>query len=288
MNKRVEALREKMTLNHIDGIIILNGHNSRYLSGFSGSSCYLYISKSRQVLLTDFRYMEQASVECRDYEVIDYLKIGLKETVDRLCQSDSIKALGIEEHLITVREYSYFKEALSQITFHSIEGFVEDLRMVKDQDELSKVKKAANLADQAFSHIIPYLKEGVRELDIALEIEFFMRKNGARELSFETIVASGLRSSMPHGVASDKVIESGDFVTLDFGCVYDSYCSDMTRTVVIGKASERQRQVYNTVLKAQEMALEYIKADLTGNEVDQIARDYIYNQGYGGGVSVMV
>jgi Xaa-Pro aminopeptidase len=153
--------------------------------------------------------------------------------------------------------------------------------LVKTEKELEKMAKAADIADQAFHHIIGYIRPGVTERAVALELEIYMKKLGASALSFETIAASGVRSSMPHGIATDKIIEDGDFLTLDFGCVYDGYCSDMTRTVVVGKATQKQKKIYGVVLEAQIAALNAIREGINGIDVDKIARDVISSRGYG-------
>lgn len=152
--------------------------------------------------------------------------------------------------------------------------------MVKDADEIEKMRKAASIADQAFLHIQQFIKPGAVEKDLALELEFFMKKCGASGLSFDTIVASGMRSSLPHGHASEKVIKTGDLVTFDFGCVYEGYCSDMTRTVAVGTISKEQEKVYNIVLEAQIRALQAVMPVKSGIEIDMVARNYINNQGY--------
>lgn len=282
MNKRLEALLKEMNSLGIDAALLTSDCNKRYISGFTGSSAYAYISNKRRVLMTDFRYMEQAKAECPEYEIIDYMGIGLTENLEKLMAFEGAKTLGTEEHQLTVREHQYFKDCLEGITFESIEDVVEALRMIKDDEEIDIIEKAAAIGDQAFSHIIEYMSVGMSELEVAIELEYHMRKQGASGLSFDTIVASGKRSSLPHGIATEKIIETGDFVTMDFGCVYKGYCSDMTRTVVMGKASEKQKIIYDTVLAAQMAGLEAVKADITGCELDLVARDIIYAAGYEG------
>jgi len=157
---------------------------------------------------------------------------------------------------------------------------IKNPRRIKDKEEIRKIAQAEELGDRAFSYILDFIKAGKSEKEVAVELEFFMRRNGASKLSFDTICASGVRSAMPHGVASDKIIEKGDFVTLDFGCVLDGYCSDMTRTVVVGKATQRQKEIYEIVLKAQKSALDIVKAGILCKTADKVARDIIDNAGY--------
>ncbi|PKM54638.1 aminopeptidase (Met-Xaa and Xaa-Pro, Xaa-Pro-Xaa) [Petrocella atlantisensis] len=280
--QRHERLLQKMKEKELQALFITSTHNRHYITGFTGSSAYVYISADKKVLMTDFRYLEQAAMQCPDYEIVDYMALGLNETLEHIMEMDGTNTLGFEDHHLTVKAFDFHKSHLEHIIWVPLEDMLERLRMVKDQLELDLIEYAASIGDAAYKHILDYVKVGMREIDVALELEMFMKKKGASRLSFETIVASGKRSSLPHAVPTTKTIEKGDFVTLDFGCVYEGYCSDMTRTFVMGEASDDQIRLYNTVLKAQEMALEAIKRGMTGKEVDLIARDYIYSQGYEG------
>jgi len=281
LNIRIEQLRKKMNKEQVDGLIIQSVANRKYMSLFTGSSAFLYISQQQQVLLTDFRYVEQANIQSPNYQVIDYGKKGLYTTLNELLKKDQVIRLGFEAEGITYAQYDQYKEKLEVKELVPICNWIESLRMIKSEDEIRCIQKAASIADQAFTHILSFIKVGVSEKDIALELEFFMKKQGAENLSFDTIVASGVRSSLPHGAPTDKKIQSGDFVTMDFGCIYQGYCSDMTRTVVVGKANEKQKKIYHIVLEAQEKALKNLKAQKTGKEIDTIARNIISEQGYG-------
>ena len=161
-------------------------------------------------------------------------------------------------------------------------GSVNELRCIKTQEELENIRKAEEIGDRAFEFILGVIKPGMTELEVAAELEYHMKRNGAWKTSFDTIVASGFNSSMPHAVPGMKKIEKGDFITMDFGCVYNGYCSDMTRTVVAGRADDRQKKIYYTVLEAQKIALDRIRAGLKGKEIDKAARDYIDAAGYKG------
>ncbi|PKM50783.1 MAG: Xaa-Pro dipeptidase [Firmicutes bacterium HGW-Firmicutes-7] len=279
MNTRIKQLQTKLKQLNIDSILIYDEMNRRYLSGFTGSSGYLYISTSRSVLLTDFRYMEQAAKQCKEFEVFDHSDLGILKTFQKIISEDHAEKIGFETG-ISYSEYKALNEELASIQLIETTNIVEDIRMIKDEDELSCIKKAAFIADGAFKHILPFIKIGVTEIDIALELEYYMKKNGGQKLSFDTIVASGKNSSLCHAEPSLKKIEKGDFITMDFGCVYNGYCSDMTRTVVMGSASDTQKKIYNIVLNAQKMALNSLMAGLTGQEVDRVARDIIYEAGY--------
>lgn len=278
---RIQRLLNLLVDNNLDAIIIHNPLNRRYLSGFTGSSGYLYISEKQRVLLTDFRYLEQAAKECKEFTICDYVKDGLHKTLSSLISEDNAKEVGFEAETVRYAEYQEMAKKLSDVNFVPTNNLIEQLRMIKDEEELSAIKTAAIIADKAFSHILPFIKVGVSEIDLALEMEFFMKKNGATHLSFDTIVASGKNSSLPHAHPTTRKIENGDFITMDFGCVYNGYCSDMTRTVVVGKASNKQKEIYDIVLKAQIESLAVIKEGLKGQEVDAVARNIIADAGYG-------
>ncbi len=281
MNNRVQQIIKALSDYNVDAILIQKAVNRKYLSYFTGSTATLYISSSRQCLLTDFRYIEQATLQCPDFTIIDITQTGVLEGLQQLLLEDHIERLGFESQEVTYAQYQEYIQKLSIKELIPIENMVEDLRIIKDEVEISHIRKAAQIADAAFTHIIPFLIPGATEIQIALELEFYMRNNGAKELSFNTIAASGTNSSLPHAVPTHKPLSSGDFLTLDFGCVYEGYCSDMTRTVVIGKASEKQKEIYHTVLLAQQKSLESICAGKTGKQIDKVARDLIIQKGYG-------
>lgn len=280
MSHRIEQLTNNMEQDSIDAVIISDKLNIRYLSNFTGSSGYLYVSKRKKILLTDFRYLEQASKQCSEFEIIDFFKKGLIETLNDIIKEDNAHSIGFEDSKITYKEFVNFEDGLKNVEFVELNDLVEEIRMVKDKEELENIKMAAEIGDKAFKHILDFIKPNMTEWEVALEIEYFMRKNGAVKLSFDTIVASGLRSSLPHAEPTNKKIVSGDLVTFDFGCIYNGYCSDMTRTIIMGKANDKQKEIYNTVLTASDRALESIRAGLKGCEVDKIARDVIDNAGY--------
>ena len=231
---------------------------------------------------TDFRYIYQAEAEAKGFEVIDITDKGYAVGLAELAKEDQVTAIGFEETELNYAHYKSYVEKLENIAFVAMKDELSNLRMVKTKEELENIKMAEHIGDIAFSKILDEIKPGVTELEIAAKLEYIMKTNGAEGLSFEPIVASGINSSMPHAVPSRKAIEYGDFLTLDFGCIYNGYCSDMTRTVVVGKANEKQREIYNTVLKAQIAVLDQIKAGMIGKEIDKIARDIIYDAGYEG------
>ncbi len=277
---RIEKLRKKITQLGLDAFLVMAPENRRYLSGFTGSSGVLLITKNQNFLLTDFRYIDQAKIEAPDFQVIRY-DGSLVETIKNILERLFIETLGFEEDFITYKQYRELREGIPKIKIFPEAGLVEKIRMIKDQEEIATIARAAKVADEAFNYILGKIRPGLTEIEIALELEFFMRSQGASSTSFSTIVASGARSALPHGVASEKLIEKGDFVTLDFGCIYQGYCSDMTRTVVIGEPDRKQREVYQVVLEAQILALENIKAGMSCQEIDALSRTYIAEKGYG-------
>lgn len=280
MNKsRVQKIREQLHTWKADGIFIESSINRRYLSGFTGTAGALFITERDAFFLTDFRYVEQAKSQCEGFEVIEQ-KSNIYEEAGKLVEKTGVRRLLFEKEHIT---YASFQLLEQNIQAHLIpnSGAVEKIRLYKDESELALIKEAALIADQAFEHITKEIKPGVTELDISNELEFFMRKRGASSSSFDIIVASGYRSALPHGVASNKVIESGDLVTMDYGAYYKGYCSDMTRTVAVGEPSEGLRKIYQCVYEAQVKAVDKIKPGMTGKEADNIARKHIHQQGYG-------
>lgn len=274
--KVVNILEEKQ----LDAILVSNGYNMRYISGFSGATGYLYLSRNRKVVVTDSRYTIQAKEEAKDYEVLE-VHGKYTDLIGGILHEEQARIVGFEGKDFLFYDYSKWQEALPDIQWIALEDELSDLRIIKTADELEKIKKAEAIGDKAFEKILNIIRPGITELEVAAYLEFYMKEAGAEGLSFDTIVASGINSSKPHAVPGTKKIENGDFVTMDFGCLYQGYCSDMTRTIVVGHASEKQREVYDTVLKAQLAALDYIKAGLTGREIDAVARNIISDAGYG-------
>lgn len=280
LTERLNGLRKLIKENNIDGIFAYSGENNRYLSGFTGTTGYCIVGLKSADFITDFRYMEQARMQCEGYNITIHSN-NLFEEIEKVIKINGIKKLGIEEDFMTVDMYEDLKSKAPGIELCPAKNIISKLRIIKDSTEVANISRAAEIADEAFKHMLSFIKPGLRETEVALELEYFMKKKGATATSFDTIVASGLRSVMPHGVASEKKIENGEFLTLDFGCVYNGYCSDMTRTVFIGRASEKHRKIYDIVLKAQLEAFKGIKPGITGKAADKIARDIITQEGYG-------
>ncbi|HHV98077.1 MAG TPA: aminopeptidase P family protein [Clostridiaceae bacterium] len=278
--KRLSGLRAKLRELNADAALITKRENYRYLSGFTGTFANLIITQDSAFLITDFRYVEQAAEQAKLFEIIQYTG-KLEDTLNELLISQNVNILGFEESYLSFAEYSKYKLKFSVKELIPLGRAVEELRMVKDETEIDILRKAVQIADNAFTHILGYIKPGLTELEIAAEIEYFMKKQGAEGASFETIVASGVRSSMPHGVASEKKVEQGDVITMDFGAIYKGYCSDMTRTVFMGRPGKEMEKIYNIVLEAQLKSLEGAHKGLKGREIDHIARKIITDAGYG-------
>lgn len=278
--ERLNKLRAKLPELQVEALLITNGVNRTYLTGFVGSAGYVLVTAKRAVLLTDFRYVEQAAKQAPDYEVIEHATKHT-DTILELLKAEGVTQLGFEQGSVTYGQYLSYAGALQGVALVPTEGVVEKLRRIKDDEELRIMQEAADLADRTFSHILTLLKPGVSEMEIALEIEFFIRKNGGTSTSFDTIVASGERSALPHGRASERVLRSGEFVKLDFGAYYKGYCSDITRTVMLGKPTDKHKEIYDKVLEAQLACLAGLKPGLTGREGDALARDVIVRYSYG-------
>ncbi|MBI4743612.1 MAG: aminopeptidase P family protein [Actinobacteria bacterium] len=279
IEKRLVKARKKLEEADVDGILIGKLENIRYLTGFTGSNGLLIVGLNDSVFLTDFRYIEQAEKEVCGSK-IELWEEPLYEKLYNILKESGTKNLGFESHFFTFRHFENFKDNFREINLKPLSNFIENIRTIKDEDELFKISKAAEIVDKGLNYILPFLKEGVREKDIVLELELFLKKNGAEKISFDIIVASGPNSSMPHAAAGERKIAKGDFVIIDLGVVYQGYHSDMTRTAAIEDVSEKQKDVYETVLKAQMLALNQVKVGVNCSFVDKTARDFIGERGY--------
>ncbi|MFZ5353658.1 MAG: M24 family metallopeptidase [Bacillota bacterium] len=280
---RIKKLLELLKGKDIDGMLLIKDSNIRYLSGYTGTDSYIIISEKGNSFITDARYTEQAEAECPDFEVVRWKApaLGLTETFNVICSRHGIKKLAFEKDKVTFDLYEKLKSDLENVELIPTIGIVEGIRYVKVQAEVEHIKKAAAIADEAFNEILGYIKPGVSEKYIANELQYIIKKKGADDIAFSCIIASGKNSSLPHAIPSDKLIEQGDFVTLDFGAKYKGYRSDMTRTVVVGKADDKQKEIYNIVKAAQELGVKAVKAGISGKAPDDQARNLITAAGYG-------
>lgn len=276
---KLAKLRELLKEQEMDALLVTNPYNRRYMTGFTGTAGLALVSSNDAVFITDFRYTEQAEKEIEGFRIVQHTATIIEEVAAQ-AKNMGLQTIGFEKDDLTFGLYELYN-AQVKATLKPVSGLVEKLRMVKTEDELVILRKAAKIADDAFTHICTFIKPGVTELEVSNELEFAMRKQGATSSSFSIIVASGLRGALPHGVATDKVIESGDLVTLDFGALYEGYISDITRTVAVGEPSDKLKEIYEVTRAAQELAVEKIKPGMTGIEADAIARDYITSKGYG-------
>src|SRR5690625_1297079 len=275
----LEQIRQYIQQERLDGFFITSPYNRHYTTNFTGSAGSVLITDTDALFITDFRYIEQAEREAKQFTIVQHKALMIDEVktqIDRL----GLKRVGFEAEHMSMAEYTTYKETLN-CELVPTKQVIETFRQIKTEEEIEKIRKAATIADKAFEHILTLIKPGVREIELANELEYFMRKQGATESSFDTIVASGVRSSLPHGVASTKKINEGELITFDFGALYEGYCSDITRTVALGEISDELREIYDIVLEAQKRGVDNIKANISGKEADAFTRDYITEKGYG-------
>ncbi|WP_419881334.1 M24 family metallopeptidase [Peribacillus sp. B-H-3] len=277
--EKLQRFRQAMENVQADGFLITSTYNRRHMTNFTGSAGVVLISQSEAKFITDFRYTEQAGKQAQGYEIVQH-KGSIPEEVAKQAKDMGIKKLGFEQDHLTFSSFKSYENAFDGELI-PVSGLVEKLRLIKTPSEIKILKEAADIADAAFTHIVDFIRPGITELDVSNELEFFMRKQGATSSSFDIIVASGKRSALPHGVATDKVIETGDFVTLDYGAYFNGYVSDITRTLAVGQPSDELKKIYNIVLEAQLRAMAGIKPGMTGKEADALTRNLIDEKGYG-------
>ncbi|WP_174613778.1 M24 family metallopeptidase [Virgibacillus ihumii] len=276
---KIEKLRKAFRENDLDAILITSPYNRRYITNFTGTAGVAIVSKDEARFVTDFRYIEQANEQAADFKIVEH-KQPIHQAINEQLKELGVHKVGFEKEHVTFATYELYKESMD-VKLVPVSGLIEELRLIKTAEELEVLKQAAKIAEDAFTHIQGYIKPGVKEIDISNELEFHMRNLGAESSSFDTIVASGYRGALPHGVASDKKIQSGELVTLDFGAYYNGYCSDITRTVAVGELSDELTTIYNIVQKAQKIGVEGLKPGITGIEADALTRNYIIEKGYG-------
>lgn len=278
LSRMINAMKAQGT----EAVIVTSEINQRYLTGFAYTDGYAVVTSDHAWLVTDFRYAEAAenAVRGTEWEILTPAK--MPDKISELLHDAGIGTVALEEATLPICEYEKIKAALGDIAVTTdASSLIDGLRLYKDEDEISQMQKAQDIADAAFSHILTYINPDRTEIDVALELEFFMRAHGAECVSFETIAVSGTASSLPHGVPRPVRLEKG-FFTMDFGARVQGYCSDMTRTVVIGKADSEMRRLYDTVLHAQTAALAACAEGVKCKTLDSIARDIIEQAGYRG------
>jgi Xaa-Pro aminopeptidase len=281
MKSRIKKLQTRLTTENLDLLLVTFLPHVRYLSGYTGTNGVILISPSTCFFLTDFRYQEQAKQQVKDLKVVVVQRDLFSGLPDLSALESKRIKMGFESEHLSYQIYRRLEVLLPDCILVPTEKMVEGLTLRKDQDEIEKIKKATDITDMVFSEILHCIQPGVRELDLAAEIEYRMKGFGSSTPYYETIVASGVRSALPHGVASSRKIQRGDLVTMDFGAVADGYTADLTRTVVVGKATKRQREVYEIVLKAQRHAVNKVKPGIRACDLDKAAREIIRKAGYG-------
>ena len=269
--RRLAALRQLLEEQKLDAVIVTKFVNLHYFSGFRGDDTTLVISGDKAALVTDSRYTEQAARQAPLFEVIEQQDGLLAKTAETV-KKFGCRKVGFEGNALVYDDFARLTELLEGVELKTPLK-LDVLREVKDAEEINCIRRACGIADAAFMDILNFIRPGVTELAVAAHLENCMREHGSEEPSFKTIVASGLRGVLPHGVASEKIIENGDLVTMDFGAMYQGYCSDMTRTVCVGTADGKQRRIYKAVLDAQELALTLIRPGASGKAIDQASRD---------------
>lgn len=281
MHQRLKKLINIIEEEALDGVLLTGRHNTFYFTGFTGSTSICLITKGKTYLIVDSRYTSQTKEQVfNGVEVIQHGESALDVLADLFCEC-GIFNIGLEGNNVSYSKYFEIKEKLTDVKeFRNVQDLIDQIRMIKDENELKLIKGAVNIADTAFNEILSFIKPGIKEFEVALELEYKMKKLGASGVSFETIIASGPRSALPHGTAGDREIQAGDVVVMDFGAIYKGYCSDMTRTIFVGKPQEKLNEIYNIVLKAQLEALDASVAGITGKELDSVSRKMIDAKGY--------
>ncbi|MEM9776803.1 MAG: aminopeptidase P family protein [Chloroflexota bacterium] len=284
-SKKVEKIQSALVSWKVDGIIITNVINCRWVSGFTGSNCTLVITANEALLGTDFRYWEQAANQAPDFELIKMGKTDdLAKTID-LVEAAKVKRLGFEANHMTVSTYSSLKRQSDDVGYTKLiplNSKLEQMRYVKSADELEKIKASARITDLVMGRVNDIVKPGMTEKAVAWELEKQIRENGADGTAFNIIVAAGLNGSMAHHRPSDYQLKEGDTIIVDMGALLDGWHSDLTRTFFLGNApDDKFSAVYDLVHMAQKNALKHIKAGMLGTEIDYLAREVIEDAGHG-------
>lgn len=279
MQHRLERFDAKLAQSGLDALLVTGQNNIYYLTNFWGTNATVFITKNRRLFLTDSRYTLIAKQSVHGFDIIES-KDPLKAIV-KLIEADKLETIGFDNQ-VSFAYYQGLQAIFEGYTLSPQNNFMEELRMIKDDKELATIRKACSISDRAFTDVLDFIKPGqTTELQVANFLDFRMREYGASGTSFESIIASGYRSAMPHGVASEKVIQSGETLTMDFGCYYKHYVSDMTRTIHIGETTDEEREIYDLVLRSNQALIDVAKAGMTRRDYDKVARDVIVEAGYG-------
>jgi len=280
MNLRLSKLCQRLESHKMAALLVAAPENVRYLSGFTGGDAMLLVTGKDALLLTDSRFTEQVRLEAPDWSHL-LVEKTMVETIAAAVQSLRLDELGFEASALTYEQFMMVREQLPAVNLRPVSGWLEELRLVKDEAEIALMKEAGIITGAAFKSLLPEIVSGRSEESLAALLEFNMRRHGGGRPAFETIVGSGERGALPHGTASSRLLKRGDLVVMDFGATYQGYASDMTRTVCIGVCEGWQRQLYELVLEAQQRSLSAVRAGAATAEVDAVARDYLKQAGYG-------
>lgn len=280
-NRRIELTRAKMAEKQLPALLVSQITNVGWLTGFTGSNGFLLLTADRAIFATDSRYTEQAAQQCAGFE-LRKLETSAPEEIAGVLIDPGARRIGFESNHLTHHLFETYRDKLpADFELVPTDRLVDDLRLVKDSEEISRIGAACSRTDEAFHYILPFLKPGAVERDVALELEWYFRKTCGVENAFEIIVLSGAHGALPHGKPSNKRMEAGDFVTLDFGARIEGYNADLTRTVALGSITDEQRKVYQVVRDAEQMGIDALVPGAEGKVVDALARDFIATQGYG-------
>lgn len=278
---RLQRFQTMLAQQQLPFYVVFNPKNVTYLSGFTGDESALVVTPDQAWLVTDSRYTAQAKQEVTQADIVLHTT-GLTAKVVELAQELRVAAIGFESDYLTYVAYDALRQKMPErVALRATPGLIEQLREVKDEHEIAATRQAIKITDDCFHYILGWIKPGMTEHQVATEMEYFMRKSGASSSSFETIVASGYRSAWPHGAASSKVIATGELITLDFGCYYEGYTSDMTRTFAIGDPGTQAQEIYKIVYEANRAVIAVTRNGATGAQQDHAARDLITQAGYG-------
>ncbi len=280
-SRRIAALVEGLSAAHLDGLLLTGLSNIRYLTGFSGSSALLVVTPRDVVLITDFRYQTQVADEVGDRARVVIESASLWSGLWQQLAQLPVKVLGFETAHIQHRDFQRLVEAGSRWQWRPTVDLVETLRERKDDGEIARIQEAVNVATRALERTLPQVHVGMTELEVAGVLEKALRDEGSEGFPFPSIVASGPRAALPHARTSSRALESGDFLLMDFGAEVGGYCSDVTRTVVVGRATDDHREVYEAVRGANERAAHGVRAGMAGRDADALARHYIERAGFG-------
>ncbi|WP_461218958.1 M24 family metallopeptidase [Lapidilactobacillus salsurivasis] len=277
---RLEKLQQKMAAQELPALLVTAPKNVTYLSGFTGDESALLISADDSWFITDSRYTAQAAVQVKDFTIVCH-QHGLYQEAAALADRGALTTVGIEADDLNVATFQRLTQLFSHSELVPTSGLIEQIREVKDAAEIALLRQAIQITDDCFDYLLGYVEAGMTELQVATEMEYFMRQHGASGSSFATIVASGFRSAWPHGVASTKKIEQHELVTFDFGCYFQGYTSDITRTVAVGEPTAKAYEIYDLVLQANQAVIAATKPGVTGGEINDLAHGMIATAGYG-------